>query len=477
MIGKECEKHGKFEDVYWSDVEMFLKAERYAKDGIGVENPYIKDAEICPFECGLCNLHLSHTSLALLDVTNRCNLKCPICFANAEAAGYVFEPTYDQIVEMMKVLRGQKPVPTPAIQFSGGEPTIREDFVEIVKKARELGFAQIQVATNGIVLAKDEDYAQKLVDAGMNTVYLQFDGFDDEMYKKVRGRKLLKIKYKAIENCRKTKPKPLATILVPTIINGINDGEVGEMLKFAIKNNDVLRGVNYQPVSFTGRIDLNELKKQRFTLPDLAERLEEQTDFLKKDDFYPVPCVAPISELASLISGAPKVSFTTHPHCGIATLLFINKENKEVLPITRIMDVEKFLREVEKIAEEIKKSKTPRLSAIKKSTRLYKYFKDIDLPGINLRKLIINVMLLGNKKSLADLHWGITYVGAMHFQDLYNYDIERVKRCAIHYVVPDGRIIPFCAYNGGPTFREEVEREFSIPLDEWKRRKKGKKQN
>ena len=276
MMKKTCEKHGDFEDVYWSDIDMYLKAEQWAFDGKGVDNPKITDATVCPYECGLCNLHLSHTCLALVDLTNRCNLQCPICFANANAAGYVYEPSLDEIVRMMENLRAERPVPCKAVQFAGGEPTIYPQFFEAIEKARELGFAQIQVATNGLKMV-DFDFCQKMKDVGMNTIYLQFDGLREEDYITTRGRKLLDLKLKVIENSKKVKPKPLSTVLVPTIVKTINDDQVGEIVKFAVKHAEVIRGVNFQPVAFTGRIDKKQLEQQRYTIPDLVTDLEKQT--------------------------------------------------------------------------------------------------------------------------------------------------------------------------------------------------------
>ncbi|MDY6966141.1 MAG: radical SAM protein [Halobacteriota archaeon] len=477
-MSKECPEHGSFEDVYWSDVEMYLHAEKFAYDGSGVENPNITDAEVCPSDCGLCDIHLSHTALANVDLTNRCNLQCPICFANANVAGYVFEPSYDEVVSMLEVLRANRPVPTVAVQFAGGEPTVYPRFFDVVKKANELGFPQVQVATNGIKIAKDPKYAQKMVDAGMHTVYLQFDGLRDEDYIEARGRPLLDIKMKAIENLRNTNPKPLATVLVPTVVNGLNDDQVGEIVKFAIDNVDVIRAVNFQPVSFTGRISQEDRLKQRFTLPDLADRLIKQTDFLEKEDFYPVPCVASISDLAYLIDGKPKVTFSAHPHCGIATYIFV--VDGEVIPITRFIDIEGFLMGVSEVVEEVKgdrlsKSKIPQ-EAVK---LLRKYFDKEKAPkGMDPFKFISSLFLSDGKSGLSDIHWNFNMllVSAMHFQDSFNYDIERVKRCVIHYATPDPkrRIVPFCAYNSGPVFREEVEKKFGVPLEEWRKRNKDK---
>ncbi len=187
MMEKECPDHGKVVDVYWSDKDMYLRAERFAYDGTGVENPFISNATECPNECGLCQLHLTHTCLAMIDLTNRCNLKCPICFANANAAGYVYEPSFDEIVMMMQMVRDERPVPTTTVQFSGGEPTIYPKFIEVIAKAKEMGFPQIMAATNGIKFAKDPEFLKAAVQAGMNTIYLQFDGLRDDIYKVSRG--------------------------------------------------------------------------------------------------------------------------------------------------------------------------------------------------------------------------------------------------------------------------------------------------
>ncbi len=486
VMKKECPSHGKFETVYWSDTELYLRMENWAFDGIGVEDPAIKDASTCPDNCGLCNLHLSHTCLANLDLTNRCNLQCPICFANANQAGYVYEPSYQQVVKMLEVLRSQKPVPTPAVQFSGGEPTVYPDFFKVIKKASEMGFAQVQIATNGIKLAGDTSYAQKCVDAGLHTVYLQFDGLREENYIAARGKPLLKVKIKAIENCSKTKPRPLATVLVPTIIKTINDDQVGDILNFAVKNHDVIRGVNFQPVAFTGRIAQEEREQQRYTLPDLAIGLEEQTNYLNRYDIYPVPFVTPISRLISVIKGEPMMAFTSHPHCGLATYIVIGDDG-EVTPITKYVDVEGLMQSMLDRAEEwdnllhktafkmgrkLKSDKGKKKSLVKNIQKYFgEHLKEKELPGgATLSELLSGMMVKGDKKSVGEFSWRTLFVGGMHFQDDYNYDIERVKRCVIHYAVPDGRIIPFCAFNGGPTYRNEIEKKYSVPLDQWRKK-------
>jgi 7,8-dihydro-6-hydroxymethylpterin dimethyltransferase len=472
VMEKTCPEHGNFYDIIWSDVEMYLKAESMAYDGVGVENPFIPHAKVCPNECGLCDLHLSHTALANLDLTNRCNMKCPICFANANQAGYVYEPSFDQVVKMMQVLRDSKPVPCPAIQFAGGEPTIYPQFVDVVKKAKEMGFSQIQVATNGLKFAEDFEFLKASAEAGLNTIYLQFDGMKDDIYMVTRARKMLEVKMKVVENVRKLEKRP-SIVLVPVIVKGLNEDQIGPMFHYALENADVIRGMNFQPVAFTGRINKDELAKQRFTLPDLARNLEEQTNGqIMRSDWFPVPSVVPLSTLAAALMDQPKVTFTTHPHCGLATYLFV-QDKDHVVPLTHFVDVEPLFKDLYELSIKAEKSKIKFPSKVKVYTLLKKHMHEERMPeGLDSKtflKLLGSMMGDKSKETLANFSWKMMFIGGMHFQDLYNYDIERVKRCAIHYVVPDGRIIPFCAYNGGPTYREQVEKKFSVPIEEWRR--------
>jgi len=473
VMEKSCPKHGSFRDVVWSGVDMYLRVEDWAKDGVGVIEPLVKNATNCPWDCGLCDLHLSHTGLANVDLTNRCNLRCPICFANANAAGYVFEPDYETVVKMLKVLRAQRPVPTPAVQFSGGEPTIHPKFVDIIKAAKELGFAQIQAATNGIKFAESIDFCQKASDAGLNTVYLQFDGLRSEIYKRARGKDLLDMKKKVIENFRKVEHHS-SIVFVPTIVRGLNDDQVWPILHYALENMDVVRGVNYQPVAFTGRISSEELAKGRYTLPDLAKDMEKQSNgMIKTTDWYPVPIVSSISELWVALYGDPKVTLTTHVHCGIATYLFV-KDKDNVVPVTRFVDVEPLFNELYALAKKAEGKKIKALSKVKAFSILKKYLKKDELPDgmntVDFLKTLRGVLTEETKTELAKFSWRMMYVGAMHFMDSYNYDIERVKRCMIHYTTPDGKIIPFCAYNSGPVYRNQVEKQFSVPLAEWRKK-------
>jgi tetraether lipid synthase len=462
---KTCQEHGAFDELYWSSADMYRKAERFSYAGHGVQNPQLTLREPCPLECGLCDVHQTSTCLANIDVTNRCNLRCEWCFANAHARGYVYEPTFEQIRGMLATLREEKPVPTLAVQFSGGEPTLREDLPEIIAMAVEMGFIQTQIATNGIKLAKDETLASRLRQAKLSTVYLQFNGVSKETDS------LIELKKKAIENCRKASQ---GIVLVPTIGRGLNDHEVGQIIRFAAQNVDVIRGVNFQPMAFAGaasEVSAAVRNSQRFTLPDLAYSIEQQTDGeVRAEDFYPVPCVVSISKLIEAYTHTPQIEFSTHPHCGLATYLFV--EDGKLIPINRFVDVDRFFELTQKLAHKLNNGGVLRKPAafMRGLLALNSLVNEKAEPKtLHFKELIRTVLLTHDYKALGEFHKKAIFVGGMHFMDAYNYDVERVKRCAIHYAVPGGLIIPFCAYNSGPNYRDAIEKKYSIPLEEWER--------
>ena len=482
LIEKTCPEHGFYSDVYWSDVDMYLRAEKYAYDGIGLHNAMDRtitdgDDTINMVIDGQRFDLLSCTAIANVDLTNRCNMNCPICFANANDQGYVCEPSFEEVHEMLVTLRSTTPIKNTAVQFAGGEPTIHPRFVDIIADAKALKFAQVQVATNGLEFRKYEKLkAAKM--AGLNTIYLSFDGVSDDIYLQARDRKMFETKLKVIENCRKLVEEGLKSpsiVLVPTVVKGLNDHQIGDMIKFAFENSDVVRGINFQPVAFTGRVTREEVSEGRFTLPDLVRCVSEQTGYTTADDWYPVPVVAPISKFASIILGENKVTFTTHPHCGIATYLF-QDDKGNVVPFPRFVDVEAFSAGLDEIADKADKAMFKKLYVTKLIKLLNKCVDESKMPeGLTKMKfvtMIKDVMSNKSKDALASFSWKMMLISGMHFQDSFNYDIERVRRCGVHYVTPDLRIIPFCAYNSGPEFRRGVEEKFSVPLAEWKEKNK-----
>ncbi|ADI74988.1 Radical SAM domain protein [Methanohalobium evestigatum Z-7303] len=465
MIDKECDEHGYFKDVYWSDAELYKKFDNVNRVGEGVTNPMTTEGYQCPQDCGLCSTHKTNTILANIDLTNRCNLNCPICFANAKERGYIYEPSFEQIRDMLQMLRNEEPTPCYAVQFSGGEPTVRDDLPDIIAMARDMGFIQIQIATNGIRLAKDVEFTRKLKEAGLHTLYLQFDGVTEEPYKMVRGFNALPMKQQVVENCREVGIKSIT--LVPTLAKGVNDHQIGDMIRFASQNLDVIKGINFQPISFTGRINREEREQKRITIPDLFKLTEEQTDGeIPKDSWYPVPFVVPVSRFIAAIRNENIPALTCHQHCGAGTYVYV--EDGKFIPITNFIDVKGLMNFLDEVTDEFYErgaNKSAKVRALAKVARRVPSFIDSDKSpsSVNVTKLIVNVLVRGASEATKEFHRNTLFLGCMHFQDNYNFDIERIQRCGVHYATPDGRAIPFCTYN--TLHREEVESKFSRPYE------------
>jgi uncharacterized radical SAM superfamily Fe-S cluster-containing enzyme len=469
VMEKTCPTHGEFRDTIFSDARLYLKMEKWHfGDNRGVSNPAIADATNCPDQCGMCSMHTSHTVLANLDLTNRCNLTCPVCFANANAAGTLYEPSFDEVRRMLQALRDERPVAGRVVQFSGGEPTIYPRFLDACRMATEMGFTHVQAATNGIMLA-DLDFAREARAAGLTTLYLQFDGVCEDVYLRTRGESLLAKKLQVIENAREVGMK---ICFVPTIVRGLNDHQVGDIVRLAIDNVDVVSGISFQPVAFTGRINRRELEQKRFTLSDLAYAVSDQTGLTDKyHDWFPLHFVTPFSRLMGSLRGDEVPTCSCHPHCSLGTYMFVDEHTRTAVPVTRFVDVGAMMQDIEELSRSAGRARIKFFSKIKTWNLLQKHFKPENAPpGLTFTKFLQTLQGLTDKKLGRDGMDG-TYsyrtllVAGMHFMDSYNYDVNRVKRCVIHYAAPNGLLYPFCAYNAGPTFRDRIEKEYSIPFE------------
>jgi len=473
-IIKECPKHGIVKDLYWGDYEMYERARKFADPGIKILKSDIKKSmeEVsCPDDCGLCAKHKSHTNLGNIVLTNRCNLSCWYCFFYAKKGESIYEPSLGHIREMLRHMKNQKPVGANAIQFTGGEPSLRDDIIEIIKIAREEGYDHIQFNTNGIDFSRNFDLVKNLKEAGVNVVYMSFDGVTPE----TNPKNYWEIP-DALENCRKV---DLNVVLVPTLINGVNDHEIGNMVRFAAGNMDIVRSLNIQPVSLVGMMPQKKRTEQRITIPDVCRKIEEQTNGqIAMDDFFTIPSSSRITNFIEAMTGRPEYKLSSHFACGVATYVF--KEGNKLIPVTRFIDVNGLFEYLKEQTENIQKSRVKKLSkavsGVKLLLNIKKFIDEDKKPkGLDIGRILTSSITGGSYDSLVEFHKKSLFIGMMHFMDLWNYDIDRVERCCIHYAVPDGRIIPFCAFNVIPQiFRDKTQKEFSISQKEWER-KHGKK--
>jgi len=281
------------------------------------------------------------------------------------------------------------------------------------------------------------DFLRRIYDAGASTFYLQFDGMKPGPYVAARGLDLLDTKKKAIENCRAVGIH--SVVLVPTLVKGVNDDQVGEIIRFAAKNCDVVRGVNFQPVSMAGRIDKAKLREMRITIPDLLKLAEAQTGGeLKATDFYPIPVVLPVSRAVGALKGKRYQEFTNHQHCGMATLIL--PEGNRLVPITRYANVDKFMESMNKVYDDCQKG-----SKLRAKMRLLGATRHVKMSLLG--NLLSSVLVHADYESLGEFMKKVVLIGGIHFMDPYNFDLERVQRCTIHYALPDGKVIPFCTMN------------------------------
>jgi hypothetical protein len=456
-ITKKCDKHGSFKDIFFSDAELYKKWMKFKVTG--TDSPDVKTSVFD--EPALYDMHKSQSVLTNLLITNRCNLRCSYCFMNAGAAGYVYEPSLETLRQMMTEARNEKPMGSKAIQITGGEPTIREDLIDIVRIAREVGFTHIQVNTNGIKLAESVEYCKMLKDEKVNTVYMSFDGITK------KSNPWIDMNKKTIKNLREVN---LKCVLVPVLIGDKNLHETGKIVRFALDNLDIVRGVNFQPISFCGRVTKikdEKREKQRVDYVSMMAAIEKEFNGkISRDDFYPVPFVYPISKLIEMLKDETQVEFTAHPGCGGATYVFLDDKG-EPLPVTRFIDVEKMLAFVDKQAEMHGPMKKLRVAAAF-LRNLNKFVDKEKAPhGFDLVKLVKDAAIGGSYDSLRGFHYKSLFLGSMWFQDAFNLNVDRLQRCVIHYATEEG-IVPFCAYNG-LGIGDKIREKHSIPIKEWEK--------
>jgi uncharacterized radical SAM superfamily Fe-S cluster-containing enzyme len=425
-LRKCCPEHGWHEALVSSDVDWHLNSQVYNKPGA---IPYDFSTTVergCPHDCGLCPEHQQHTCVALIEITTRCNLSCPTCFADS-GAGY--DLSVGQVEDMLDRLLETEGQPE-VVQISGGEPTLHPQFFDILEAALARDISYVILNTNGLRLAQDPAFVRQLAGLRMG-FYLQFDGLKAETHNYLRGPDLRDVKRRALDNLAEAE---LYAILVATITRGVNDGEIGDILRFGIEHPAVL-GVSYQPVTYAGRCLGRHDPLQRTTLPDLLHSLESQTDGLfLVDDFRPVPC--------------------PHPTCSASAYGVVHDGN--VVPITRLLDVDDYLGFLtNRTAPDLSVELQPvmeslwSMAAVMGSERTT---EGLTCVACDLTLPLDAVNQFGSESFFL--------VHAHGFMDEHTFDVKRLMKCCVHQLLPDGRAVPFCAYNV-LGYREQVREEMN----------------
>ncbi len=454
-INKTCVEHGDFQDLYYGDARLYERLMDDFETGKGVSNPLSEYKGECARDCGLCNNHKSSPIIGIIDVTNRCNLDCTLCFAACNSARAFYEPTMEEIEGMMDTLLACEP-PCPIVLFSGGEPTMRDDFLEICNMAHEKGFKFIIVATNGKKLASDPTFHKQLGDAHVDVIYLQFDGVTPEPYVALRGVNLLPLKMKALDNMKKSGSALPICVLVPTIVKDVNDNQIGSIVKFASENIELIKAVLFQPVGFVGHFKNSELLSKRFTNADgIHSLVDSHIGSIDTDDFYSVAWVRDFVEAYKRIHKKDNfIELSIHPACFNVTYLI--KTDDDLISLNKIIN----LKELRKFVNSLQTSSLTELS-LKFMKALPKLFtKNSYKMTTEFVQVLSDILIKGSESAMSKFHEkNVLLVGFEHTSDPNNYDCEKVERCCIHYSVPGGKIIPFCSYN--LLHRKRIETEYS----------------
>src|SRR6202140_4373091 len=346
---KDCEKHGHFEDLMSIDTEFSQHLEDvFPGRDIKAHN----DEKL--HHHGSSTVKYGRGSVLTVDLTNRCNMMCDPCFMDANQVGYVHELTWDEIKTVLDNAITIKPRRQMSVQFSGGEPTLSPYFLDAVAYARKVGYNSVQAATNGIEFAKSKEFCKAAAEAGLRYAYLQFDGIGNAANSHRKVGNAFDVKLQAIHNLHEA---GVDIVPVTTIINGINNEQVGNIINFALDNPKKINFLSFQPVSFTGRdedISDERRKAQRYTLSHLAHDVKNQTGLGDPaSDWYPISFISTFSDWSDLVHGPEhnwgQLSCGCHPNCGVGMAVMVDKETKEAKPVTAFWNADQLARDVARV--------------------------------------------------------------------------------------------------------------------------------
>jgi len=471
---KECPEHGTFEDMMAKDVKFLEWIEgNFPGRDIRAHN----DERL--HNHGTSTVKYGRGSVLTVDLTNRCNMMCDPCFMDANQVGYVHELSWEEIQEIMSNALEIKPKRQMSIQFSGGEPTMSPHFLKAVRFSRELGYNSVQAATNGIEFAKSKEFSRQAAEAGLRYAYLQFDGIGNDANGHRQIGNLFDVKLRAINNMHEA---GIEIVLVTTLVNEVNNDQVGPIIKFAIENPKKISFIAFQPVSFTGRdeeITPERRHRQRYTLSHMANDVKEQTGISEPlRDWFPISIMGGFADYADLVHGPGgewgSFSCGCHPNCGVGTAVMINKESKEMAPVPQFINVPGLMEDMRTITDAARSKNFSNLMmalALLKnyspfkappSLRLLDIFKKFDKTWNASGKASVKYGKSDPTRTIEDVKrrredpWNFLFIAGMWFQDLFNYDFRRTEMCIIPYATQEGEI-SFCAYNTGVGWRKIIE--------------------
>ncbi|HET9838776.1 MAG TPA: radical SAM protein [Candidatus Angelobacter sp.] len=485
LMVKDCPVHGHFEDTMAIDTEFFKHLEEvFPGRDIRAHN----DEKL--HNHGTSTVKHGRGSVLTIDLTNRCNMMCDPCFMDANQVGFVHELTWEEIKTMLDNAISIKPRRQMSVQFSGGEPTLSPYFLDAVRYARQVGYNSVQAATNGIEFAKSPEFCRQAAEAGLRYAYLQFDGIGNAANSHRQVGNLFDVKLRAIHNLHEN---GVDIVPVTTIINGINNEQVGRIIQFALDNPKTISFLSFQPVSFTGRdeeITDDRRQAQRYTLSHLAHDVKNQTGLGEpKRDWFPISFMSTFSDWADLIHGPSadwgQLSCGCHPNCGVGMAVMIDKETKEAVPVTAFLNGDRIAKDVAKVndagrgrflsvfgmalalARNYDPFKAP------KHFKLADLLKKFDKTFGATKKADTKYGSVSGDRTIEDIkkrrtdRWNFLFIAGMWFQDLYNYDFRRTEQCIIPYATQEGEI-SFCAYNTGVGWRNIIEKmHMTATLTKW----------
>jgi uncharacterized radical SAM superfamily Fe-S cluster-containing enzyme len=482
LMVKECPIHGRFEDVMAIDTAFFKHLEDvFPGRDIRAHN----DSTL--HKHGSSTITHGRGSVLTIDLTNRCNMMCDPCFMDANQVGFVHELTWEDIKTMLDNAVTIKPKRQMSVQFSGGEPTLSPYFLDAVSYAREVGYTSVQAATNGIEFAKSPDFCRQAADAGLRYAYLQFDGIGNAANSHRKIGNLFDVKLRAIENLY---ANGVDIIPVITIVNGINNEQVGRIVQFALDNPKKIPFLSFQPVSFTGRdeeVTDERRAAQRYTLSHLAHDVKNQTGLGEPArDWFPISFISTFSDWSDLVHGPQygwgQLSCGCHPNCGVGMAVMVDKETGEKAPVTSFINADRLARDVARVNDAARGKWLSILGMALALTRNYDpfhapthfkladWFKKMDKTFGATGKSYGKV---GKDRTMDDIEkrrrdrWNFLFIAGMWFQDLFNYDFRRTEQCIIPYATQEGEI-SFCAYNTGVGWRNIIEKmHMTATLTKW----------